>query len=96
MSADYTVENFKEIIEKELKKYYNDYSDRYDHEYCEDLEAYGDTYVGSGSYITENSEEQCFDDFKEDFDVDEFFSEYLNENIDFRELIKEMALSGKF
>lgn len=78
--------SFQDIVEANLKTAFNDYSDNYDHETESDYAPYGDTYVSSGEYITEESMERCVKDFKDEFDkatASDFVSDVLANDYDF-------------
>ena len=82
---------FKEIIENCLKESHQDYQDRYDHDTDSDSVPYGDTWVSSGNYITEESEERATEEWKDTFDIYDFITEYLANNQDFEDKIIEMV-----
>lgn len=81
----------KDIIENALIECHEDYQDRYDHDTESESHAWGDTFVSGRAEITEQSLEQATEEWKDTFDVYEFISEYLAENYDFCEKIKEMV-----
>lgn len=62
----------------------------YDFDSSEEYEAYGDTYVSSGSYITESSEEAFRQDFKMSNDPDELIKK-LMVYPGFRETLKDLV-----
>lgn len=78
----------QEIIEEELKNAFNVYFDNYDHETEDNSVPYGDTYVSSGDYITDESAERCVDDFREEFDFEEFVTEQLLNSPRFEEAVR--------
>lgn len=86
----------QEIIEEELKNAFDVFFDNYDHETEDNIVPYGDTYVSSGQYITDESAERCVEDFRENFDFDEFVKEQLLNSPKFEEtvknVLKEMSL----
>ena len=96
MSCDFNSETIKELIKFELRNYYEDYRDNYECEYSEDTEAYGDTYVGTGQYMSEEVENQCVEDFQDSLDVDDFIFDRIKENTDFRNIIINMVENGEF
>ena len=59
-------------------------------EYENESEAYGDTYVRSGSYITDESDTDFRENFKQNHDVDTFI-DLLKANPDFRNCIQELV-----
>ncbi len=48
---------------------------RYHFDYDEEMEAYGDTYVSSGRYLTDESDEECREDFEKNLNADELLDE---------------------
>ena len=87
---------FEEVIKNALKEMYQVHDDNFDHETeCHDV-PYGNTWVSGGDFITEESQIKCEEAFKQDFDVDYFIKEYLQESQDFRDKIKEMVEKGNF
>lgn len=80
----------QEVIEEELKNAFNVYSDNYDHETEDNPVPYGDTYVSSGKYITDESAERCVKDFREEFDFDEFVMEQLLNSPKFEEAVRNV------
>ena len=61
----------------------------YDFSTAEDYEAYGDTYVGTGSYITDESDEKCREDFEGNYDADAVIEE-LKTDTNFKECLNEL------
>lgn len=59
---------------------------------AEDYEAYGDTYVGTGSYITDESEEKCREEFEKEVDADALIDE-LKTNPSFKDSLKQLIES---
>jgi hypothetical protein len=59
---------FEEIIKEGVQEDLQRFSENYDHDTEEEYEHYGDTYVSSGSYVTEESEEKCVEAYKDEFD----------------------------
>jgi len=88
------LEDINDVILECLEEEWCNALDHADFQTTRDYEAYGDTYVSSGDYITEESE-NCFrEGFKQDMTPDEFierlviypgFKEYIGK------LIKEHA-----
>lgn len=78
---------FEEIIDDELRNAFNVYFDNYEHETEDNPVPYGDTWVNSGDYITDESAERCVEDFKEEFDYYEFIEEQLYESTAFKEAV---------
>lgn len=58
----------------------------------EDYEAYGDTYVSSGSYITDESDEACREEFEKEVDADTIIDE-LKTNPSFKDSLKQLIES---
>jgi hypothetical protein len=83
--------SFKDIIENALEYCHEEYQENYDHDTYSNPVPYGDTYVSSGNYITEESEERATEKWKDDFSIDDFVKDYLLESCDFREKIMEMV-----
>lgn len=82
----------EDVIRKSLQHAHNDFQEDYDHELEDDFAPYGDTYVSSGNYVSEESEERATEEWKDGFDIDNFVSEYLCESYDFRAKIMEMVM----
>lgn len=82
--------SFKDIVETALAECHKDYQERYDHDTESDSVPYGDTYVSSGNYITEESIKRATEQWKDDFSIDDFVKDYLLESYDFREIIMEV------
>lgn len=80
----------QEIIEEELRNAFNVYSDNYDHETEANYVPFGDTFVCSGDYITDESAERCVDDFREEFDFEEFVREQLLDSPKFEEAVRNV------
>ena len=84
-------EDAKAIIKETIDDEWVVACQNYDYfEYKEEHEAYGDTYVSSGSYMTEESETGFREEFKKENDVDEFIDK-LKTNPDFRACIKNLV-----
>lgn len=81
--------DFEEIIDEELRNAFNAFSDNYEHETEDDPVPYGDTWVNSGNFITEESAERCAEDFKEEFDYYTFLQEQLFESKEFKQAVME-------
>ena len=73
---------------------YENFSDNFDHEYSEETEACGDTYVSRGKEITDESAERCYHAFIEEFTFDTFCKEYLRESDSFNNLIETCGYYG--
>lgn len=81
---------FEDIIQQEIRNLYEKYRESY--EFDEEYESYpfGDTSVNGDYYITEESEDKCFEDFKYDTTADVVI-ESLYENYDFSKKIEELV-----
>lgn len=80
---------FDTAVQAALKAAFDWYAADYPYEMQSNMVPYGDTYVNAGDQPTDESEEQCLETFKETLDIDEFTTEFLLENDDFRTLITE-------
>lgn len=85
----------QEIIEEELRNAFNVFFDNYDHETEDNPVPYGDTYVNSGDFITDESVERCIDDFRENFDFDEFVREQLLDSPKFEKAVRNVLKTMK-
>lgn len=83
--------SFKDIVETALAECHKDYQDGYDHDTESDSVPYGDAWVSSGNYITEESEERATEEWKDTFDIYDFIVEYLANSQDFEDKILEMV-----
>ena len=80
---------FDTAVQAALEAAFDWYAADYPHEMQSNMVPYGDTYVNAGDQPTDESNEQCLESFKETLDIDEFTTEFLLENDDFRTLIAE-------
>lgn len=83
--------DIKKILLDCIQSYREYHSDNFDHETEEEHVAFGDTFVSAGRFISDESWERCEYDFRENFDVDFFITEYLQENDEFRDLIIKLV-----
>ena len=83
-----SLEDVKQVILETINDEWATACDQWDFQTAEDYEAYGDTYVSTGKYITDESEWGFREEFKRENDVDEFI-EKLKKNNDFREVVKK-------
>lgn len=83
-----------ECVKDCLKGMYEMYFDEYEHEYAEEYVPYGNTFASLGDEITEESQVKCAEDFKQDFDFEEFME--LLANSDFKCKITDMVEKGAF
>lgn len=83
--------SFKDIIENALEYCHKKYQENYDHDTESDYVPYGNTFVSTRYEVTEESEERATEEWKDTFDVYEFITEYLANNDDFWEKIKELV-----
>ena len=88
--------SFEDIIKDSLHERWIDHDDNFEHETMPEYVPWGDTYARAFNCPTEQSEIRCEEAFKQDFDVDDFITEYLQENQDFRDKIKELVEKGEF
>lgn len=84
------LEDLKCVVQECLDDEWVEACRNYDFERAEEHEAYGDTYVSSGSYITERSEEAFRQDFKMSNDPDELIKK-LMVYPGFRETLKDLV-----
>ena len=91
MSKCLNEEEFKDVIKRVLNGYKKSHDDDWDFETYKEENAYGDTWATTSEEITDESLKECNDDFKENFDVDDFIHEYLQEDDTFREMIREIV-----
>ena len=75
-------------IEEAMEEYYSLHDDCFEHETDKVYAGYGDNHVKVAEYVTEESIIKCEEAFKQDFDIDTYITEYLQENDKFREGIK--------
>lgn len=78
-------------LENEWEKHARDYN----FTECNDPVPYGDTYVGSGSYVDENEVDECCQEFVDDFDPVAFIDS-LKSNVGFCDALKELAKNIAF
>lgn len=87
---DELLEDIKMSIRNTLDDEWKEACQDYDFEYAEEHEAYGDTYVSSGMYITERSDAAFRQDFEESNDPNEFIDK-LKLNPEFCSLIRDLV-----
>lgn len=87
--TDTPEEKLKKAFEDSMDECFEDFDDQYEHELVETWVPYGDTQVKMCEYPTERSQLRCSEAFQQDFDVFKFMEEYLMENKEFIEAIKE-------
>ena len=61
----------------------------YEFDAMEDYAPYGDTYVGTGSYITDESDQDCREAFEGKYDADALIEE-LKTDQNFKECLNEL------
>ena len=88
--------SIEDIIKQTLEQRFQDHDDNFEHETMPEYAPWGDSYAKVCEYITDESRIKCEEAFKQDFDVDDFITEYLQENQDFRDKIKEMVKNLDF
>lgn len=84
----------EDIIQQEIRNLYKLYKESYDHDIECESHAFGDTHVNGNYYITEDSEERCLEDFKNDTTADVVI-ESLYESNDFSKKIEEIVKDFK-
>jgi hypothetical protein len=62
----------------------------YDFDCDEDYAPYGDTYVSTGSYITDESDEKCREYFENNYDANAIIDE-LKTDTNFKECLNELV-----
>ena len=85
---------FDDIVNQEIKNLYELYKESYDHDIECESHAFGDTHVNGNYYITEESKDKCFKDFKEDTTPDVVIDSLFN-NYDFSKKIEELVKNFK-
>lgn len=88
--------SMEDVVINALKNMYSDHEDVSDMTIEDEYVPYGDTFVRSGRFISEESEIKCREAFKQDFDLDKFIEEYLTNDYDFRQKIREYVRKEKF
>ena len=83
--------NFKEIIENCLDESLKRFQEDYDHETYSESYPYGDTYVYGRAEITESSWDKAQNEWKNNFDINDFITDYVMESQDFRDKVLEMV-----
>lgn len=91
MSKCLNEEDFKEVILRVLNGYKEWHDENWDFETYEEKNPYGDTWATTSIEPTDQSIEECDEDFREEFDVDDFIHEFLQEDKTFREMIEAMV-----
>lgn len=82
-------EDLKMVIYEALEDEWVTACDQWDFQTAEDYEAYGDTYVSTGRYITDESEAGFREEFKTENDVGEFLDK-LKKNPNFVEVFNKL------
>ncbi len=83
--------NFKEIIENCLDESLKRFQEDYEHDTYSESYPYGDTYVKGRSYIKQSSWDKAQDEWKNNFDINDFITDYVMESQDFRDKVLEMV-----
>lgn len=83
--------SFKEVIEKALEESLKRFQDNYNHETYSESYPYGDTYVNGRSCIKQSSWDKAQDEWKNNFDINDFITDYVMESQDFRDKVLEMV-----
>lgn len=84
------LEDFKACVEQTLDDEWSKACQDYDFDTKTEYEAWGDTYVSSGTYITDRSEEAFRRDFKLSNDPDELMKKLLIDPV-VREILKDLV-----
>lgn len=84
------LEDFKACVEQTLDDEWSKSCQDYDFDTKTEYEAWGDTYVSSGTYITDRSEEAFRRDFKLSNDPDELMKKLLIDPV-VREILKDLV-----
>lgn len=84
------LEDVKMIVQETLDDEWSNECQRWDFDSSEEYEAYGDTFVSSGSYITENSENKFREYFKDE-NQPEYLIKKLQANPDFVKCLKDLV-----
>ena len=84
------LEDLKCIVTEILDDEWSIAKDNFNFETNEEYEAYGDTYVSSGSYITDESDTKFRESFKQNHDVEQMLSLFKT-SPDFCECIKNLV-----
>ena len=91
MSKCLNEETFDDTIQRVLGHYKEYHDDHYDFDTESESNPYGDTWATTSVEPTERSLQECDEDFVDNFDVDDFITEFLQEDQTFRELIKKLV-----
>ena len=86
----------KDVILKAIGQRLESFREDYDFETYEEQNPYGDTWVTTSEEITDESWERSKEEFIEQFDVEEFITEYLVSDEDFKSLIMEMVENERY
>ena len=86
------LDTLKETIKEWLDDEWATQCDQYDFQHAEDYERYGDTWVSTGKYITDESDTAFREDFKSMFDFDTIM-ERLKEQPGFKETLMDWVKS---
>lgn len=84
-----TEQKLMDAFEDSMQECFEEFDDQFDHEYEQTSVPYGDTYVRLPKITTESSHIKCCEAFKQDFDINKFFDEYLKNNDKFKDAILE-------
>ena len=91
MSKCLNEETVNDTIERVLDHYKEWHDDNYDFDTESESNPYGDTWATTSIEPTERSLRECDEDFVDNFDVDDFIHDFLQEDDTFRELIKSLV-----
>lgn len=84
-----TEQKLFDAFEDSMSECFEDFNDQFEHEYEQTSVPYGDTYKRLPEVITESSRIRCCESFKQDFDINKFFDDYLKNNDKFKDAILE-------
>lgn len=88
-NIDMALEDIDEEIEEELSVLWKKHCQSFGFNTSEDYEAYGDTYVSSGKYITDESDQECREKFTQDVTADDLI-DALRANPMFRKALNNI------
>lgn len=84
-------DQLKEVILQAMRDYKNWHHDNFDFETVSEENRYGDTWVETSREVQDEEWERADEDFKDNFDVDDFIHDFLQESTDFRILCEELV-----
>ena len=84
-----TEQKLFDAFEESMTECFEDFDEQYEHEYEYTSVPYGDTYKHLPGVVTESSRIKCCECFKQDFDMNKFFDDYLKKSDAFKDAILE-------